>query len=215
MTITIFGTGNVGKTLAEKFISAGHSVVIGTRDPIETLKKEGPSNFSEWFKKNDSIKLKTFSEAVLESKVIVNALNGASTLSVLENIGVENFKSKIIIDISNPLDFSKGFPPTLIEGLNNSNSLGENIQNLLPAAKVIKTLNTMWCGLMLAPKLINEGQHINFICGNDQNAKEFVINILKEFGWTNDTILEEAQKHIFYFGQGYIMQQKMELSTCN
>jgi 8-hydroxy-5-deazaflavin:NADPH oxidoreductase len=97
---------------------------------------------------------------------------------------------KIIIDVSNPLDLSHGFPPTLLDGLHNTNSLGESLQHLLPASKVVKTLNTMWCGLMLAPGLIEGGKHVNFICGNDTDAKAFVIQFLAKFGWSKESILD-------------------------
>jgi predicted dinucleotide-binding enzyme len=97
---------------------------------------------------------------------------------------------KIIIDVSNPLDFSKGMPPSLIPSLSNTNSLGEEIQKLFPQAKVVKTLNTMWCGLMVNPNMIGGGNHTNFICGNDADAKTKVKSLLNEFGWKNENILD-------------------------
>jgi predicted dinucleotide-binding enzyme len=97
---------------------------------------------------------------------------------------------KIIIDVSNPLDFSKGMPPSLIPSLSNTYSLGEEIQKTFPNVKVVKTLNTMWCGLMVNPKLIGNGDHTNFICGNDADAKSKVRLLLNEFGWRNENILD-------------------------
>ncbi len=190
MNIAILGTGSVGQTLAEKFISQGHTVIIGTRNVEDTLAKTGPTSFSEWQSKNTAAHLKTFNEATKEAEIIVNALNGNATLTVFQALDAANLEKKIVIDLSNPLDFSKGFPPSLLEGLNNTNSLGEAIQQIHPLAHVVKTLNTMWCGFMLAPNLIQGGSHINFLCGNDQKSKETVAQLLITFGWTNETLLD-------------------------
>jgi 8-hydroxy-5-deazaflavin:NADPH oxidoreductase len=190
MKVAILGTGNVGQTLAEKFISNGHSVIIGTRNPEDTLSKSGENSFSEWLSKNNSAKLESFANAVKESEIILIALNGANAVNALQTCSKQDFGNKIVIDLTNPLDFSKGFPPILIEGLNNSNSLGEEIQKFIPNAKVVKTLNTMWCGLMLNPSLINNGNHINFVCGNDLNAKQTVTELLMSFGWAKENILD-------------------------
>jgi predicted dinucleotide-binding enzyme len=97
---------------------------------------------------------------------------------------------KILIDVSNPLDFSKGMPPSLIEGMNNTNSLGEEIQKAFPRTKVVKTLNTMWCGLMVNPTMIGDGNHMNFISGNDADAKRKTIDFLKLFGWKEENIID-------------------------
>ena len=104
--------------------------------------------------------------------------------------GEQNLNGKIIIDIANPLDFSQGFPPTLVPALSNSHSLGEEIQKAYPSTKVVKTLNTMWCGLMVNPGMIGGGDHTNFICGNDAAAKEKVKSLLKEFGWKDENTLD-------------------------
>ncbi len=191
MRVAILGTGKVGQTLAEKFHSLGYEVIMGTREVKATLgRSNNGSTFTEWHSNNNQIILKTFIEAVNQCEIIVNALNGAHTISALQSCNVTDFDNKIVIDVANPLDLSNGFPPTLIEGLNNNNSLGETIQSLLPKANVVKTLNTMWCGLMVNPKLINNGQHQNYICGNNIHAKEKVIEILMEFGWSKDNILD-------------------------
>ena len=95
-------------------------------------------------------------------------------LEALTLAGAKNLAGKILIDISNPLDFSKGMPPSLLPGLNNTNSLGEEIQKTFPDSRVVKTLNTMWNGLMINPGLLGGGDHINYISGNDDDAKSKV-----------------------------------------
>lgn len=195
MKIAILGTGNVGQSFAEKLVSLGHEVKMGTRNVSTTMERKSTDNygslpFGEWHSKNGEVQLMTFKDAVSESEIVINALQGATALSVIRSCNKSDFDNKIVIDISNPLDFSQGFPPSLLEGLNNTNSLGEEIQKELPKAKIVKTLNTMWSGLMVNPTMINNGEHQNYICGNDKEAKEKVITLLLSFGWSKDNILD-------------------------
>jgi 8-hydroxy-5-deazaflavin:NADPH oxidoreductase len=195
MKITILGTGTVGQTMAQKFIALGHDVFLGTRDAASTLKRTIKINnentlFSDWLEKNKKIILSTFEDASKAGELIINALQGAATLDVFKTTNENHFDDKIIIDIANPLDFSNGFPPSLIQNLQNTNSLGEELQKALPNAKVVKTLNTMWCGLMVNPKMIGNGNHQNYICGDDADAKNSVLDILKTFGWEDENTLD-------------------------
>jgi 8-hydroxy-5-deazaflavin:NADPH oxidoreductase len=195
MKIAILGTGNVGQTFAAKFIELGHEVMMGTRNVADTMERKATDNygslpFNEWHNSNKNVQLGTFEEAVTFGEIVVNALQGAATLSAIKSANISDFDGKIVIDIANPLDFSQGFPPSLLEGLNNTNSLGEEVQKLLPNAKVVKTLNTMFSGLMVNPKMLNDGDHTNFICGNDSEAKETVKGFLRDFGWKNENILD-------------------------
>jgi 8-hydroxy-5-deazaflavin:NADPH oxidoreductase len=195
MKIAILGTGNVGQTFAAKFTALGHEVMLGTRNVADTLERKATDNygslpFGEWHNSNQKVQLGTFAEAVAFGKIVLNALQGGATLSAIKSANISDFDGKIVIDIANPLDFSQGFPPSLLEGLNNTNSLGEEVQKLLPNAKVVKTLNTMFSGLMVNPKMLNDGNHTNFICGNDSEAKETVKGFLRDFGWKNENILD-------------------------
>jgi len=194
MKISVLGTGDVGQTLAKKLIESGHEVMIGTRDVDETLARKsirhGNPPFSEWYESNKDVKLGTFQESATFGEIVINATNGANSLNALDLAGEETLAGKILIDLSNPLDYSKGMPPSLLEGLNNTNSLGEEIQKEFPQAKVVKTFNTMWCGLMVNPGMLDGGNHINYISGNDNNAKARVKDLLKEFGWKEENLID-------------------------
>jgi 8-hydroxy-5-deazaflavin:NADPH oxidoreductase len=195
MKISIIGTGAVGQTFASKFISLGHEVMMGTRNVTEKLAsnaRDGYGNppFSEWHAANKSVKLGSFASAASFGEILINATNGGSSINALNLADAKNLTGKILIDVSNPLDFSKGMPPCLIPGLSNTNSLGEEIQKTFPGLKVVKTLNTMWCGLMVNPKMIGGGDHINYISGNDSDAKAKVKTLLNQFGWKNENILD-------------------------
>lgn len=187
MKIAILGTGSVGQAFAERLTGLGHEVMMGTRNVLD---KKQDDKFSDYLVKHPNLKLSTLAEAAAFGSVVLNVLKGAITLVALENIGQEVLNDKILIDISNPLDFSKGMPPSLIPELSNTNSLGEEIQKRFPNTKVVKTLNTMWNGIMINPNLIGNGDHVNYICGNDNEAKSKVISFLNELGWKNESILD-------------------------
>ncbi len=193
--IAIIGTGTVGQTFASRLVSLGHDVMMGTRNVAEKLASKatdayGNAPFGEWHAENKDVKLGTFAEAAVFGEIILNVTQGANSISAFKLAGAENLNGKILVDIANPLDFSKGMPPSLIPELSNTNSLGEEIQKTFPDTKVVKTLNTMWCGLMVNPALIGGGDHTNYICGNDADAKNAVKSLLNEFGWKNENILD-------------------------
>jgi predicted dinucleotide-binding enzyme len=150
----------------------------------------GNPSFIEWHSANKNVKLGTFQEAALFGELIVNATLGVKSIAALKMADVKNLNGKILIDVANPLDFSKGLPPSLLPELSNTNSLGEEIQKTFPDVKVVKTLNTMWNGLMVNPGMLNGGDHTNFICGNSSESKEYVKDILKSFGWPEKNILD-------------------------
>jgi hypothetical protein len=194
-TIGILGTGSVGQTYASKFITLGYDVMIGTRDVSEKLaskEKDGYGNppFSEWYALNKNIRLGTFKEASLFGEIILNATLGVNSVNALKLAEAQYIRGKILIDVSNPLDFSHGMPPVLLPALSNTNSVGEEIQKTFPALKVVKTLNTMWSGLMVNPGMLNGGDHNAFICGNDNDSKSKVKEIMMSFGWAEKNIID-------------------------
>lgn len=182
MKIAVLGTGNVGDTIGSKLIEIGHQVMMGSR----TSDNEKAKTFVA--KHSSKASAGTFAEAAAFGEIIFNCTAGLGSLEALTMAGEKNLNGKIIIDLANSLDFSKGMPPSL--GICNTNSLGEEIQKAFPQAKVVKALNTMWCGLMVNPTMINGGDHTTFVCGNDSNAKEEVKKILKSFGWDKNNILD-------------------------
>jgi predicted dinucleotide-binding enzyme len=192
MKIGILGTGVVGQTIAEKVSQLGHDVMIGTRDKEKTLAKKDKDNFgrppfSEWHKNNPKIKLGTLSETASFGEVLVNATNGVGSVDALKQAGEKNLADKILIDISNPLDFSRGMPPSLT--ICNTDSLGEQIQKAFPKTKVVKSLNTLNAYLMVNPSLLPETTNL-FLNGNDANAKAQVRKLLNSFGWKDKDIID-------------------------
>jgi predicted dinucleotide-binding enzyme len=188
MRLGILGTGVVGKTIAARLAGLGHEVMVGTRDPEETLSRTEPDTygnppFSAWQEEHPEVRLGTFGEAAAHGEMVVNATAGAVSLEALDMAGEENLNGKILIDISNPLDFSKGMPPTL--SIVNTDSLGEQIQRRFSEAKVVKTLHTMNAYLMVDPTQLAGGDHTVFVSGDDAEAKETVTELLRSMGWTD------------------------------
>lgn len=182
MKIAVLGTGNVGDTIGSKLIALGHTVMMGSR----TADNEKAKAFAD--RHVEKASAGTFADAASYGEIIFNCTAGVGSMEALKLAGEKNLNGKIIIDIANPLDFSKGMPPSL--AISNTNSLGEEIQKTFPQTKVVKALNTMWCGLMVNPTMINGGDHSTFVCGNDTAAKEKVKEILKSFGWLDKNILD-------------------------
>lgn len=184
MKIAVLGTGMVGDTIGSKLIELGHEVKMGSRSANNekalafVAKHEGKASAG------------TFADAAAFGEIIFNCTAGAASVEALKLAGEDAIEGKIIVDLANPLDFSKGMPPSLIPSLSNTFSLAEEIQKTFPAAKVVKTLNTMWCGLMVNPAMINGGNHTNFVSGNDAAAKQRVKSLLNEFGWKNENLLD-------------------------
>ncbi len=192
MKIGVLGTGVVGQTIAEKLTQLNHQVMIGTRDVKNLLAKTDPDNFgrpafSEWHKNNSNVEIGTFSEAAASGELIVNATNGMGTMPALELAGKQNLANKVMLDISNPLDFSKGMPPSLF--ISNTDSLAEQIQRTYPEAKVVKSLNTVTAMVMVNPSIV-PGDHSIFINGNDADAKADVKKLLVSFGWQEKNIID-------------------------
>ena len=182
MKIAVLGTGPVGNTIGSKLIELGHAVMMGSR----TADNEKVKAFVDKHGSNASVG--TFADTAAFGEIIFNCTAGVFSIEALTMAGAKNMIGKIIVDLANPLDFSHGAPPSL--SVVNTCSLGEEIQKAFPQSKVVKTLNTMWCGLMVTPSLVNKGDHHVFLCSNYEDAKEEVKKILFSFGWKDENIID-------------------------
>jgi predicted dinucleotide-binding enzyme len=171
MRIGILGSGDVAKSLGVGFRGAGHEVMLGSREP---------QKLASWIKESSEGALSaTFEETARFGEVVALAVHGTSAVNAVEIAGIDNFKGKVVLDATNPLDMS-AMPPKLVGGLGSSS--GELIQKALPAAFVVKAFNTVGNAQFYKPEFPG-GPPDMFICGNDANAKEQVSRICKDFGW--------------------------------
>lgn len=185
MRIGILGTGVVGATLGGKLVAGGHDVRMGSRTA-------GNARAVAWVAEAGSgagsASEGTFADAASFGEVVLNCTAGAASLAALELAGHGNLAGKILIDVANPLDFSRGMPPSLT--VCNTDSLGEQIQRAVPEARVVKTLNTLNCLIMADPTLV-PGDHDVFVSGNDPAARASVAGYLQDwFGWPASSIID-------------------------
>ncbi len=184
-TIAVLGTGTVGRALAARLAELGHTITIGTRDEAATLARREPDAmgnppFSAWTAENPDMPLANYRSAIAGSELIVNATAGAASLSALAAAEPDDLHGKILLDISNPLDFSSGFPPSLF--VKDTDSLAEQLQAAFPELRIVKTLNTLSAPLMVHPQALAGGDHTVFVAGNDRDAKAVVVSLLESFG---------------------------------
>jgi predicted dinucleotide-binding enzyme len=176
MEIAVLGTGPVGRAVAGRLAQLGHSVTVGTRDPGGTAARK---EYAGWAAEHPDIRLATFAEAASGAELVVNASGGDVALGILEAAGSRNLAGKVLLDISNPLDGSHGFPPTLF--VKDDDSLAEMIQRTHPDARVVKSLNTMNNSVMVDPQRLGEDTTV-FVSGDDAAAKATVTGLLRQLG---------------------------------
>ena len=187
MKLAVLGTGMVGQAIAARLSGLGHDVTIGTRDPRATLARTEPDGmgnppFATWAADHPRGGADDVRRRRPRGELVVNATSGFGALPALEQAGADNLAGKVLIDISNPLDFSQGFPPTLF--VKDTDSLGEQIQRAFPQTHVVKTLNTLNASLMVNPKELGAESSV-FVSGNDATAKATVTALLQSFGHTD------------------------------
>lgn len=192
MRIAVIGTGMVGRNLAGGLEKAGHDVVIGTRDPRQTLARTEPDAmgtpaYRHWQQDHPGVRLLPFAEAGADAEVVVNASAGASALAALGAVGAQNLAGKVLLDVALPLDLSQGLPPKLLVA--NDDSLGEQVQRAFPEAKVVKSLTTVFTAIMVDPARV-PGDHNIFVAGEDAAAKDTVRTLLRDFGWPKDAVID-------------------------
>jgi len=172
--IGILGTGVVGQTIGGKLADLGHDVKLGSRTATN-------EKAAKWVAQHGSHASQgTFADAASFGEIVFNCTSGIVSLEALRSAGAANLAGKVLVDVSNPLDFSHGVPPTL--SVCNSDSIAEQIQRAFPDTKVVKTLNTTNAAVMVNPSVV-PGDHDIFVSGNDAGAKSQVGELLRSFGW--------------------------------
>jgi len=179
--VGVVGTGTVGQAIGGRLVELGHEVVLGSRDSANPRAVDWAAG------RGDRARAGTFADAAEHGEIVVNATAGVASLAALEAAGAGNLAGKVLVDVANPLDFSRGFPPTL--SVSNTDSLGEQIQRAFPAARVVKALNTMNANVMVHPAAV-PGDHDVFMAGDDAEAKRTVAGLLGEFGWPAESIVD-------------------------
>src|SRR5918995_3680586 len=166
MRIGVLGTGMAGRAISGKLAALGHDVSVGSRTTGDGAV--------------------VFADAAAHGELVFNCTNGGASLDALAAAGADNLAGKTLIDVSNPLDFSGGGPALFTD---TTDSLGERIQATFPEARVVKAFNTINCNLMVDPSLV-PGDHVVFVAGNDDAAKEQTATLAREFGWPAERVVD-------------------------
>lgn len=177
MKVGILGSGETGLTLGRGLVRAGYNVMIGTRNRYK-------EKLQQWIHENPhTAQLGTFAEAAAFGTLLFLCTRWTGTQAAIEMAGVWNFRKKVVVDTTNPLD-GKGPDNTgrLHFSTGNACSGGERVQAWLQDAHVVKALNCTGQQLITDPHL-EEGQPTMFIAGNDDLAKKAVSDLLHHLGW--------------------------------
>lgn len=185
MNIGILGTGAVGQSIATALVNKGHNVMMGSRS-VQNEKLQ------TWLQQqNEKAQGGSFAEAAAFGEIVFLCLNGAQTLTVVQALDADSLLGKVVIDVTNPLDFSAGMPPRILSQFNNGQSLGEAVQQALPQAHVVKALNTVNAEVMVNPNQVANGDHHLPMCGNDAGAKQKAKDLFTQsFGWKKENLLD-------------------------
>ncbi len=184
--IGIIGSGNVGQTLGLGFLKLGYEVKIGTREK---------NKLDEWLSKaGKNASVGDLTETAKFAEIIILCTKWEGTENAINLAGKNNFKGKIVIDVTNPLLFEKeNEAPNLALGY--PNSAGLTIQKWLPDSHVVKAFNIITANYMTNPDL-KDGKPDMFIAGNDKNSKKIITEILLKFGWNVFDIGDISQAYL-------------------
>ena len=171
-TVAILGNGTVGIALAKGFAELGYRVIFGTRE-VEGAKTRAALEAVA------GARAASFAEASAAASIAVLAVPWSGMEAVIFTAGPDNLAGKLVIDPSNPLDFS-GEVPAMALGANDS--AGELVQRLLPRSHVVKAFNIVTAAHMVHPRL-PDGTPDMLIAGNDAAAKARVAELIRDFGW--------------------------------
>ncbi len=171
-TVAVLGNGVVGVALAKGFASLGYQVVFGTRDAASDKTRAA-------LQAVPGARAASYAEAAQAGDFAVLALPFDGLEAGIAAAGPQNLAGKLVIDPSNPLDFSTGAP---VWAVGHSDSAGERVQRWLPASQVVKAFNIITTAHMVHPQL-PDGQPDMFIAGNDEAAKARVSDWLRAWGW--------------------------------
>ncbi len=176
--VGVLGTGMVGRALAARLAELGADVVVGAR----SADSGSLAPFADL-----GVGTGSFSDAAAHGDLVVNATNGVHSLAVLESIGAEALAGKTLIDLSNELVPVEGGYP--VPAASAERSVGRRLQEAFPDTFVVKSLNTMNCAVMVDPSSV-PGDHVAFLSGDDEGAKNRVRDFLSELGWRREQLVD-------------------------
>lgn len=177
-TIAVLGSGGVGRTLSAGLAAAGHDVVLGSRAP-------GDADLQEWCRRT-GVPAAAPEDAAGSAEIIVNATPGDASVDAVRAAGGAHLVDTVLLDVSNPLDFSTGSPRVFTD---QDASVGERLQHEFPGLRVVKSLCTVNNAIMVDPALLGQPTTM-FLAGDDPDAKRRVTDLLADLGWGRDDVVD-------------------------
>jgi predicted dinucleotide-binding enzyme len=147
--VSIIGTGNMGQAIAAIAGKGGNSV--------------------ELFGQSDT-------DRQVTGDIVILAVPYPAVAEVLRTRG-ESFAGKVVVDITNPLDFST-FDSLTVPA---DSSAAAEIAGALPQSRVLKAFNTTFAGT-LAAGTVGELPTTVLIAGDDADAKALLAGIVTAGG---------------------------------
>ena len=175
MKVGILGSGIVGRVLAAGFLKRGHQVMIGTRDSDKP-------DLQQWIRETPGVEIGSFEEAARFGDPVLLVTLGRAAEKAIELAGTGNFTGKTVIDATNPLAEGPPVNGVLPYFTGPNESLGERIQAKIPGANVVKAFNSVGNTRMVNPQF-EQGTPTMFLCGNSEEAKRQVSDVIRQFGW--------------------------------
>jgi predicted dinucleotide-binding enzyme len=177
VNIGVLGSGEVGQVLGIGLAAAGHTVMLGSREPASEKVRAWVARAAG--RAGGRASAGTFAEAAAFGGVLVLATLWSGTENALRLAGRENVAGKVVMDATNPLDFSQGAPRLAV---GHTDSGGEQVQRWVPEARVVKAFNTVGNAHMVNPDFPC-GPPDMLIAGNDDGAKATVSRLAGDLGW--------------------------------
>lgn len=182
MRVGVLGSGMVGQALADRLLELGHEVRMGSRVA------DGPA--ASWAARaGERASGSDFSGAAQFAELVINATSGSGSLQALRQAGGSSLAGKVLLDVANPIAAERDAGGNMILTVANTDSLAEQIQREFPSARVVKSLNTMNCAVMVRPEIV-PGDHVVFVSGDDAEAKLTIVDLLGSFGWPAERIVD-------------------------
>ena len=171
--IGILGSGDVGKTLAKGFLKYDYQVAIGS-EHVEKL--------AEFKKENPRMETATFDQAAQSADIIVLCVKGTVAEKIVEKVK-RHLSGKTVIDSTNPIVDAPPQNGVLKYFTSLDESLMERLQRIAPDAQFVKAFNSIGSGLMVNPDFGDNTKPTMYICGNNDDAKNKVSEIVEKFGF--------------------------------
>jgi predicted dinucleotide-binding enzyme len=171
--VGILGSGEVGKALAKGFLKNGYQVAIGS---------DHPEKLTEFKRENPEMETVTFEQAAQSGDIVVVCVKGTVAEKIVEKVK-RHLTGKTVIDTTNPIADAPPQNGVLKYFTSLDESLMERLQKIAPDAQFVKAFNSIGSALMVNPDFGDAMKPTMFICGNNDDAKKKVHEILEKFGF--------------------------------